>query len=376
MAGAILDRKLTVAPRNSVEFAVAEQLHDGGIRRLLRDNPTRGNISLSFTREPDYFADSRGAFGEKQTIVATRGDKVVCVGSCLTRMCYVNGHPKRVGYLGALRLDEGMAGQFSVLRRGYEFFREVQRNAPADFYFTSIASDNLRARKFLEARIAGMPMYEFIGEYVTLVAPTKQRVRREHEVSLVSNSNLPRHFVNRYNSEFQFAPCWSEEEELSALADYGLEQRFQTVSTADGLIACAKLWDQRSFKQTVIHSYSLWMKIARPMVNLLAPLLAQPHLPTAGTILREAYVSGLACNAGNAGALLSLVTALMARAAENGCPLLVLGFAAENPFVQMLIRRLNCRQYRSRLYVVRWRDLGGDAGQLDGRCVGPEVAFL
>jgi hypothetical protein len=372
MAGAILNRQLT-AHKSAVQFAVAEQKHDAEIRRLLRDNPTRGNISLSFTREPHYFADAHGHFGDKQTIVATRGDKVICVGSCLTRTCFVNGQPKKVGYLGGLRLDASVSGEFNTLRRGYEFFRELQSEAPADLYFTSIASDNVRARHFLEAGISGMPKYEFIGEYITLVIPTNRVPPPKPKSVSVPNSSEFLNFVNEHNSQLQFAPFWIERE-LAALKDLGMDSDAYVIRDANNVEACAKLWDQRSFKQTVIHDYSRSLTVARPFINAFSPLLRQPRLPAGGTILSEAYISCVAWN--DPKSLLAIVSDSSALAAQKRFQFIVLGMAANNLSLGLLIRKLNCRQYRSRIYVVCWPDCGGAADELDQRPIGPEVALL
>ena len=174
MAGTTLDRKLMTARTGRVPFALATQADDADIRRLLRENPMPGQITLTLEREPDYFADAGLPGTVKQTIVANEGGRVVCVGSCATRERFVNGQPHRVGYLGGLRLDARVTGRFDILRRGYEFFRELQADNPADFYFTSIAADNAPARKFLERGLPGMPAYEFIGEFVTSVVAGKK----------------------------------------------------------------------------------------------------------------------------------------------------------------------------------------------------------
>src|SRR5262245_40623147 len=125
MARAVLERELT--PRKAgVRFELASDADDAAIRRILRENPMPGRIALSLEREPDYFAESKMPGVVRQTILAREGNRVVCVGSCAVRLRFVNGAPKRVGYLGGLRLDAAAAGRFDILRRGYEFFRELQ----------------------------------------------------------------------------------------------------------------------------------------------------------------------------------------------------------------------------------------------------------
>src|ERR1700722_5671643 len=175
MAGTTLDRQLTTAGTARVPFAPPPPADDADIRCLLRENPMPGQITLTLEREPDYFADADLPGTVKQTIIANQGGRIVCIGSCAIRERFVNGHSRRVGYLGGLRLDARTAGRFDILRRGYEFFRELQVDRPADFYFTSIAADNAPARKFLERGLPGMPAYEFIGEFVTVLIPMKSR---------------------------------------------------------------------------------------------------------------------------------------------------------------------------------------------------------
>src|SRR5437870_1327013 len=161
MAGAILERQLTTARTARIKFDLARPTDDAELRRLLRENPMPGRIALSLEREPDYFADAQFPGEVKQTIVARDGERLVSAGCCTIRRRFVNGTARRVGYLGALRLDARQGGRFDILRRGYEFFRKLQADAPADFYFTSIAADNERARKFLEHGLPGLPRYEF-----------------------------------------------------------------------------------------------------------------------------------------------------------------------------------------------------------------------
>src|SRR5215469_4843109 len=126
MAGTLLASELTEATKARVHFAVATRADDVEIRRLLRENRMSGRISLSLEREPDYFADTQLPDETKQTIVAYGDGNLLCLGSCAVRERFVNGAPQRVGYLGGLRLDSFQAGRFPVVRRGYEFFRQLQ----------------------------------------------------------------------------------------------------------------------------------------------------------------------------------------------------------------------------------------------------------
>lgn len=386
MAGTTLERQLTPPRTDRIRFDVATERDDAEIRRLLRASPMSGQITLTLEREPNYFADAHLLGEEKQTIVAREDGRVVCVGNCTVRERFINGQVRRVGYLGGLRLDASMTGRFDILRRGYDFFREMQADAPADFYFTSIAADNVRARHFLERGLPGMPAYEFVGEFVTLLLSVERRspTRRVSKIGVNragSETGVPiadelLALTNEYNRQLQFAPCWSADK-FTALQSLGLRpDSFHFIRNGGHIAASAALWDQRTFKQTVIRNYAPWLARLRPAVNLLARITNQPRLPAVGTTLSHAFVSQLAVAPEDIDALPALLTGLRTMAVARGIEFLTLGFTANDPHLALLRRKHRCREYRSRIYVVRWPGLGGSAHELDGRCVGPEVALL
>ncbi|MSU59983.1 MAG: hypothetical protein EXS35_17745 [Pedosphaera sp.] len=377
---------MTSTRASRIRFDTAKERDDADIRRLLRESPVPGQVTLTLEREPDYFADADLPGEEKQTILAREGGHVICVGNCTVRERFINGQARRVGYLGGLRLDAGVAGRFDILRRGYDFFRELQAGAPADFYFTSITSDNVRARNFLERGLPGMPAYEFIGEFVTLLLPVERRspTRRVSETRMnpagsetgASIADELLALTNEDNRRLQFAPCWSADE-FTALQPLGLLADSFHFIRDDGCIAAgAALWDQRTFKQTVIRSYAPWLARLRPALNLAARITSQPRLPAVGTTLAHAFVFHLAVAPDDTNALHALIAALREIAAARNIEFLTLGFAVNGPQVASLRRKYRCREYHSRIYVVRWPGLGGSSRELDGRCLGPEAALL
>ncbi|HSY19923.1 MAG TPA: hypothetical protein VK815_16385 [Candidatus Acidoferrales bacterium] len=377
MARDVIERELTGTRPGRIAFALAGEGDDADIRRLLQENPMPGNISLSLEREPDYFADAYLPGETKQTIVAHAAGRVVCTGSCTIRRRFVNGEPCQVGYLGGLRLDAGQAGRFDILRRGYEFFHELQASEPADFYFTSIAADNERARTLLERGLPGMPRYEFIGEFVTVLLSTDRR----HAVSKPDASPVPPmeqviELLNNHNCQQQFAPCWSEDE-LGALQMLGLRVGdFQFIRDAGHIVAGAVLWDQRKFKQTLIRGYAKPLARARPLLNLVARFTDGARLPAIGETLANAFITQLAVDPDKPDSLTGLVKDLRGAAARRGIELITLGFAANDPRLAVVQKKFRGREYRSRLYSVRWPDCGGAAAELDGRILAPEVAWL
>jgi hypothetical protein len=381
MAGALLERELTSRQKCGLEFDIAAEADDAEIRRLLRENPMPGRISVSLEREPDYFAAELP--GEtKQTIVARDGERLACVGWCHFRRRFVNGEPCRVGYLGGLRLDASHAGRFDILRRGYAFFDELQAREPADFYFTSIAADNERARQFLERGVHGMPRYEFVGEFVTVLIPTRCQRRvvakcgSELGLLFAGPTDQLAGFVNETNRTYQFAPCWSGDE-LAELRTFGLcPSDICVLLDHERIVASAAIWDQRRFKQTIVRSYAPWLASLRPAFNLFARVARQPRLPEIGEAVAAGFGSLLATCLDSHRASIPLLEQLLHRAAERGLELLTLGFGANDPLLAIIRKSFPRREYRSAIYVVRWPDTGGAARALDGRILAPEVALL
>ncbi len=351
MAGAAADREL------STHFAVATEADDSAIRRLLRDNPMRGAISLSFEREPDYFRGANLGSGEDHTIVAFENEKLVCMGRCTKRECWMNGALRRVGYLAELRLDAAARGRFSILRDGYRFFHELQRDDPASLYFTSIAADNDRARRLLERGARGLPGYEFLAELATLLVAVPSRPRAsELRVEAAKPERIPEmlRVLNDHARRHQLAAVWTEER-LLALEDHGLPlDRFLLAIDGGKVVACGGLWDQRGFRQTVIRGYAKALSAARPIMNFVSHFLGTPRLPRPNSALAHAFLSPLAFADGVGAVLPDFVAAFFPWAACLGVEFLTVMLPATDTRLPVMRRRFSTRTWTSRLYRVDW----------------------
>jgi len=387
MAGAITDRELSVPTRTSIRFALAAEADEAAIRQLLRDNPMRGEISLSFEREPNYFLGAGVAGSDDQTMLAFEGERLLCMGRCSIRRRYMNGVVRRVGYLAELRLDASAQGRFDILRDGYRFLRELHRDSPPDVYFTSIAADNYRAIRLFERGLRGLPTYRFLTGFVTLVIPVPRKSSTRVQQKLHSRGlsmekgaegNLPEltDFLNAQSSLQQLAAHWTPED-LRSLAERGLTlDKFLLLRKSGKIVACIALWDQRNFRQTVIREYGRTTRIVRPAVNLAAKFLNTPRLPEPNSILAQAFLSPLAIDPGYAALLPDLITLCAPTATQCGVEFLTLGLAANDSRLPMLKKHFNSRVYQSRLYCVAWPDSPATSQDFASTHCLPEVALL
>lgn len=377
MARDLIESELTGAQTRRLHFALADAGDDEGIRRLLRENPLMGQISLSFEREPDFFTDAHRPGEDKQTIVARENGRVVCVGSCTIRQRSVNGRSAKVGYLGGLRLTTEHAGRYDILRQGYAFFHQLQLASPAEYYFTSIAADNRRARALLERGLPGMPQYEFIGEFVTVLLAAQRRRETEPDLSECQpTSESLVALLNQPSPARQLAPVWSEAE-LAGLRPLGLDKKdFRFITHNGNIQAAAALWDQSSFKQTVVRGYAPGLARWRPLLNVAARITGGVRLPDVGERLRNAFVSHLFSDPQKPELFMRLITQIRRMAAARKIETITLGFAANDPQLVTLRRNFRAHEYRSRIYIVRWPDVGGTARSLEDGVLAPEVALL
>ncbi|HXB58202.1 MAG TPA: hypothetical protein VNU95_01480 [Candidatus Acidoferrales bacterium] len=393
MAGTITESQLTARRGSAIRFALAMPADDSAIQRLLRDNPMRGAISVSFEREPNYFRGANITGAEDKTILAFEKGRLVCMGRCSIRDRYISGEVRRVGYLSDLRLDSSVQGRFDILRRGYQFFRELESDRPADFYFTSITADNARSIRFLERGLPGMPRYEPLADFVTLLIPVPRRAQRlkelnERMLSRLKSSNieivtaLENHIyalVNLLNShakQFNLAAAWNEEN-VTLLQRHGLElSDFMVLMRAGEMTACASLWDQRTFKQVVIRGYNRKLSLVRPLLNLGSKLLGSPRLPSVGAVLAHGFLSPLAVGLDDKQSLLAMIEASLLSAAKRGMEFLTLGFDCRDPCFMVVRNHFRCREYRNRLFQVRWKNENSARLNLNENLLFPGVALL
>ena len=381
MVGTVVDGQLASAasapPEPSVRFAVATRADDAAIRRLLRENPMRGAVTLTFEREPSYFQGTAVAGGADQTIVAFERDRLLCMGRSTIREAWLNGRARRVGYLAELRLDAAAQGRIDILRGGYRFFHELQRASPADFTFTSIAADNTRARRFLERGLPGLPNYEFLDGLTTLLISTKPRrlfARPGRNLLETATAEELAEFLDNSASCHQLASTWTPNRVLG-LGTHGLAvDAFGVVRTNGRIIAAGALWDQRSFRQTVIRGYSRSLACARPFANTLGALFGLSAFPRVGSVLSHAFLSPLAASPDVASLLPRVVSAFCRRAAAKGIDYLTLALPSNDTRLAELRRCFRPRTYASRLYRVRWP--GEPAFEIDSRSFLPDVALL
>ena len=366
----------------NLEFKLATAETEGHFRKLLRENALSGNINLLLTREPNAF-HAAGVSGDVFDLVLAyrqSPSELIGAGARFEFDAFVNGETARVGYLGELRVHGGFRQRRTLLLEAYRNMRRYHQAGKAPYYITTIISDNRSTRRLLEAGLSDMPTYRPVEEMVTLTIPARRAARaRVSPIAVESGADNDIDAIadrlQRTGRAFQFHPVWDSDTLRSTQRCRGISPADFCIARADGEIrGVLCLWDQRAFKQSVVAGYSRRLSRLRPFVNMAAPLLRQPRLPTPGNRLESAFLSHLSVDDDET--LIALVRHAAERAVRRGIDYVMLGLAARNDLTHVIQRKFSCHRYMSMIYLVYWPDGCSAAVAADDRIPHPEMAIL
>ena len=371
---------------SSLIFELASQHDDPDLRRLLRENPIPGSISLTFEREPCYF-DASVVEGEfHQTIIARESDSgmVIALGNRSVRPLFVNGAVQDIGYMSQLRVN-ARYGKGMYLARGlaggFKKYHELHQDGRAPFYLMSVIEDNLPARRLLTS---GLPEYPCAREYARMFTYAVYPVRRKRDLPLPSirvirgNENYADAIVdclNRNNARKQFAPhCTSGDSLFLSRARLSPADFFLALD-GERVVGCLACWDQGAFKQTVVHGYSGSPARWRKIINFFSRFGGVPYLPEPNTPLRYSYASHLAIDDDNPIVFEALLRRAYNHNLEGNYSYFMIGLAESNP-LRRVVEKYRPLTYISQIYLVDWNDNDDLLTKIDDRIPGLEIALL
>ena len=364
-----------------ITFRRAGPDDDQQLRSLLRNNPMDSWVNISLEQEPSFFA-GQGLMGPSVAVIAMEECSQATVGmyTCSLLPVHYDGRAERIHYLGGLRVHPRYRVKLGILKNGFASLEPLIGSIGENilpFQLTSIAEENLRARRLLEARLKGMPVYTPVGELTCLAVSTRQG-RAGELLRQARPSDIPAlvKFYNRQAAAYQFAPVLSEEWLAGLSATKGLAiEDFLLLEDGGDLHGCLAIWDQRPFKQTVSHGYRFPLNRMYRLYNLFARLNGRLCLPAPGQRLEQVFLAFAAFSEqGLPAALEAIREALDEAACSKGAEAVVIGLSPLNPLFSILTQVLPALTYTTCLETVV------QPGQLTpilaGRLVQPEAALL
>ncbi len=363
--------------RSRFQFEVVTPAEDDALRAILRETSMPGSIALSFQREPSFFRAEEAGNCSSQTIAArdTHTGSLVGFGCRAIRRIFIEGEPRRVGYLSGLRCLPQYRGG-TLLARAYRFLRELHADGQVDYYLTTILDGNQSARALLTSGRADLPEYRPVGRIITYLLPL---YRRYGARPYVSTADLAGGFdcLSDHNRATQFSPTFELHDLTGAsglLPDFDA-RRFYVYPSATGVVATLAVWDQRSFKQTIVTGYTLPLRLAQPFSAPLSLLGVCPRLPRVGHGLPCLYASCLSFRPGHSQDLRALIHETLVRWSGQGHAYLIVGIDARHP-LEPYLRELSSLAIGSGVYLVSWPGTYTLPLPLGNRLHGVEVALL
>lgn len=369
---------------SSCDFSIATPADDTDIRRLLRDNPVPGEITISYERSPSYFLGC-GVMGDfHQTVIARhRTDgSLAGLGCRAVQRLFINGRATDVGYLGQLRVDRRFQGR-RLVAAGFRYFRELDQDQRANGYITTIIDGNRAAEGVLVRRAgSSFPLYREIDRLYTLVIPARSyKAHKLHSMEIRSavEDDLPEliRFFHQQGSEKQFFPVLRAEDFAPGAArtrDLRIGD-FLVVTRANRICGVMGLWDQSAYKQPVVRGYSGALRWGRFLYNGFARCRGDRPLPAPGESLSLAYAAFTCIADNDPDTYEKLLRHLCAVAAQRGYGRVLVGLTERDPLLAVA-RRFPHIAYPSRLYTACWKEESQFHDNLDRRVSHVEIATI
>jgi hypothetical protein len=353
-----------IAPARGLRRLTLASPSDAGDIAEFLAAPLPGAIRISMMPFARACAPGATASLRRHAVVARADDgRVLAHGARCVRTLKLNGEWRWVGYLSGLRRDDSLAGDGRRLAEGLRLLQATRVHDEAEHDFTSILSDNKRARRVLEQGVPGAPRYHPLGSYRTAIMSAK----------IIARFAPP--------SEYYIGACAIDDvDELQSLLDlHSLDYSPQASVRGAiddwfilrrGSLLCGgvRIWDRRMDQRLTVAGYSRGIAVTRPLLNIALRCMRRPTLPHRGIPLSLIYAAHLVSTDASPGAIHALLAAVARAALARGCDRIALGFAAEHPLASTL-SQLPAWPIDSILYAV-----GQQPRSVN--CPNPEAALL
>jgi hypothetical protein len=184
-------------------------------------------------------------------------------------------------------------------------------------------------------------------------------------------------FLNKVGPRRQFFPVYRREDFLSASGLLrGLElDRLLLAERGGRLVGTLAAWDQHAYRQHIVHGYSGWLRLVRPLYNVAAWLRRSAGLPAPGQPLHTLLAALPLVADDDPAVFTALLSALCERCGGGPWTHLLVGMHEGDPLLPVA-RRFQSACYTSLLFLVCWPD--GDAARLalDSRAAYLELGSL
>jgi len=349
-------------------FELATMEDDWDLRQVLAATPMEGAVSVTFRREPSWFAGAvvDGRFRQVLACRDLQTGRIIGFGCRSIRDVYVNGQPAAVGYLSSLRVLPEYRN-LGLVARGYATFRKLHGDGRVPFYLTTIANGNQTALKILTSGRAGLPTYHPAGAYQTVVIPIPRRKKRHTSLmfkrgskatirpATIADLTTLLDFWATVGPQRNYFPRLEPNDFLSPhgmMRGLSLDQIL--LAEQDGrLVGTLAAWDQYDYRQSVVSAYHGGLRWFRWLYNLGTCSMGRPALPRPGDSFH--YVMGAlpVVEDNEESVFTALLEGLLDRLAGGACTHILIGLHEADRLL-LVLKRYQVASYLTHLFLVSW----------------------
>ena len=281
----------------------AEEQDDAQLLALITESMPSNGMVLSFERQPSYFQATRAQYNTPEIIVVLHEDdpsQIIGMMNLGWKDYWINGEQSKIRYVSDLRIKRTSRGKKTI-----EVFMEfIYQHYGEDMIFHSvILEDNHVARTVMQQEQKGFPtpcFFDSITTYTVSKVPKVSQVQYRLEQLNQSNLDVANAFVVKMGQRYNYLPTYDFRQLAEAMHPFWHAMRledFYLVRDRDNQIAgLFGLWNQKSFKQTKVASYSRLLKLAKPFYNAYAVLTHELKLPKEGEAFDYMMAHSMICH--------------------------------------------------------------------------------
>ena len=362
-----------------MKFILADKSYNKQLCDFVRNQTITGHISMSYARDPDFFAGLEIQGIKNQVIAGVENNKLLGFGCRSIRPMYINGKQQSFGYLSGLRSSTEGIQKLGIFR-GYKKLKELHQADIVNGYITTIIDKNKKALKALTFGRANLPFYRDLSTCHTYAIPTKKKKNSKadtNELKVRKAKKGEEHLIisllNKYGKELNFFPVISENDFGSSILNGLSAEDFLIAENNEIPCGVVAMWNQREFKQNRVKRYSPYLKTLKPFINLILKLGGFHKLPKEDELLHQTYICFRAAKNND----LKIHFRLIKKALElnTNSSFCLIGFHEKDP-ARKVMSRFFTFDYRSKMYWVDWDEKNTNFNKLDNRAINFEPAIL
>ncbi len=272
---------------------------------LSRETPMRGALVINIDRSTNYFCLARLQGKNSKIFVAEKNNEILGMVGCSFRDIILFGKLTTIAYIGGVKIRESAKTgltSFRLMKKVKDYLLESK----IKFAVILVLSDNKAMTGLLSGR-AGIPAFHLLAKYhITYIIPLYSLKSTENYTIRESKSSDLQEIVNlfsKFYKDTELSPRWTPEF-FTTLLEQSPNYDYSNILVAlknENIVAALSLWNQSSFKRTVVERYSSWYKVLR---FLTTPLHI---LPPVGEPMSEMCFRHIVCAKGHESAVTELV---------------------------------------------------------------------